>query len=588
LHDSFHRAGEYANPAGLSSLERAGAWYIPGKMVLQHNQLSRTMGDSMDAIYARISREFKNSEQISIAQQVDDGHRLSKSKVPPDRIYIDTDLSGKLPPSQFSDGAKKVRPALSRLLDDVAAGKVTRIITRKRDRLFRSTMLALRFYEYLKKHNCRLVCTSENLPESNDASGTFTLTILAAAAEMELTKTSENTKATKDWCKREGRKLGPCQTPGYRDAGRGKVEVDDKAAEMVRGAFMRIAAGESVNEVTRWMNDFHRDKCRPHGTKDAIWHVSSAWKMLQNRRYIGLNPDGTLSKLHEAIISPDLFWQVQEVIKARRGTVFSPQRQKRERPLSGLILCAYCLKAMRTVGMSKTNPSVRLYDCGQSGIRHDGQPFMMTEARWIEFLSEFFVNGMHPVQESDEAALLKSRIAATEDRGRELARLFAVGEVLPRDYATATSALAERRKTLKKQLANLTPSTEKDDALLEAFADHSFRGKPPHEQRVIFRRCIEKVLVYETHAIVHPVGDEPVTAPLMKEFVNARRAQNCLCPTQPEPFTEVKVLDRKRRWFNWKPLIDDKFFPHDQAADHLVSRKARRQHGLKGGKDYRR
>lgn len=542
------------------------------------------------AIYARTSREFKNFERVSIAQQVDDGKRLAVEhgdKEP--QVLIDENLSGKMPPLQFADGSKQTRPALSRLLELVQAGQVNAVIVRKRDRLFRSTILALRFYKFLSDHRCRLICTHENLPAGTDASGLFTLTVLAAAAELELGKTSENIKAAKAYARREGRKMGPTWTPGYRDVeGKpGIVEIDEQKAVMVRQVFEKWNAGESVGDICRWLNTDHLDKCKPHSKTSAgpFWHPVSVWRMLQNRRYIGLTSDGDESKLYRPILAaPEIFWNAQERLQARIGT--RQRRQHHLRPLSGLLVCGYCGKPMQTISMSAKSKDLKLYACAKTEIPHTEWPFVMRESRWLEFIKRYFWRSHAKPAETPDAVVLRSKLTELARKLDELSKEFAdtESELTAAAYSAAVKAVGARRKTLEKQLANLRPSA---GSILASWGipEGSWESVPATEKGIALRRCVREIQVYRDRAEVYTGDGERFLWPLMREVVRGQRPANCLCPSQRSgaasfmiSATKVLPAARKRHGrVKWE--TDDSFFPDSEAAKHYVSRRAKRRHG---------
>ena len=164
-------------------------------------------------IYIRRSQERNGEESVSISQQLTDAKTLAKKErlhVDERYTYIDANLSGKLPPTCWAQGKSKSRPALSKLIGHIEDGEpIVAVICRKRDRLARNLVLAMRLYEFFAEHKVKLLCTNESLPASNDASGKFTLAVLSAAAELTLQQTSENYLAAKRYMKSQGQKIGP-------------------------------------------------------------------------------------------------------------------------------------------------------------------------------------------------------------------------------------------------------------------------------------------------------------------------------------------------------------------------------------------
>ena len=278
------------------------------------------MSNKYAAVYARTSREFKGVERVSIEQQIEDGTALAVSKkLVSDtqkqavREFRDPDRSGSLPPRQWLDGGRKHREALTALIDAVERGEVSAVVVRKLDRLARGTELTLRLLRLFQDHKVRLLATDEQLPGSDDDSGLFTLTVLAAAAEYELKKISRNTKAGLAYIKRHGGKIGSARTLGYCDGKeKGTVEVVEPEAALVREVFTRLVAGESLCAVGRWLTT-QTDR---RGKHKGGWMPDHIAAIIRNPRYIGMQKcdDGTLqpSKVFPAIIEPTVYWDAQK------------------------------------------------------------------------------------------------------------------------------------------------------------------------------------------------------------------------------------------------------------------------------------
>jgi DNA invertase Pin-like site-specific DNA recombinase len=123
--------------------------------------------------------------------------------------------------SEKKTAAVSTRPALDRMVQDIRAGKIERLVCYKLDRVGRSlTHLAL-IVDELAKLNVPLICTSQGIDTSNDSPcGKFQLTVLMAVAEFERGIIRERVNAGLAAARERGVKLG---RPGTLAARQGEV-----------------------------------------------------------------------------------------------------------------------------------------------------------------------------------------------------------------------------------------------------------------------------------------------------------------------------------------------------------------------------
>ncbi len=128
--------------------------------------------------------------------------------------------------SVYSDkmsGAKTTRPALERMLQDIRAGKVERLVCYKLDRVGRSlTHLAL-IIDELARLKVPLIASSQGIDTSDDnPAGRLQLGVLMAVAEFERGIIRERVNAGLAVAKERGVKLGRPRT------------LDQRASEVIK------------------------------------------------------------------------------------------------------------------------------------------------------------------------------------------------------------------------------------------------------------------------------------------------------------------------------------------------------------------
>ena len=480
------------------------------------------------ACYCRTSREDKRktTENVSIEQQVEDAKKLAVERgwlLPDSNIFKDADRSSTLPPQQFKPTARKVREKLTALIELLeSADHPDVVIVRKRDRLFRSTRWTLDFYDILKRKKIGIRATSESMPDSTDGMGIFTVTILAAAAELELDKTRSNARDTQQYLIAHGRKRGPVFTPGYRDI-KGGSEPDPIASPVIEEIYKRCVAGESVCDITRWLNAEHLELRRGKG--GSTWAANSVYQILTNPIYIGLTRDGTKTQtLYAKILSVDLWKEVQKIMDGRRGSR-QPRRQRHRYLLSGLLRCGYCGKAMTVVNSGTVNDRERrYYGCNHSEIPHETYPFLMGEAKWVDLIRGWFLDRAYYVTISEQSSTANIQMEQLDKQLEELAGLFATRKLSATAYASATTEAEIERGKLKAEaiistkVATKTPAEQDWNALNE------------DERRDFLRKCVGSIAVFRFEAVVEEHSGFKIRFPLLKQKQWAKRPANCLQP----------------------------------------------------------
>lgn len=123
-----------------------------------------------EAIYARQSVDKKDS--VSIETQIDECKRHCNSASP--RIYQDKGYSGK----------NTQRPDVQRLIKDIEAGLIEKVVVYKLDRISRNITDFYKLYEVMQSHDCQFVSHSEAF-DTTSSMGRAMMGILAVFAQME-------------------------------------------------------------------------------------------------------------------------------------------------------------------------------------------------------------------------------------------------------------------------------------------------------------------------------------------------------------------------------------------------------------------
>lgn len=234
----------------------------------------------------------------------------------------------------FSGGSMD-RPALARLLDDIAANRIDVVVVYKVDRLTRSLADFSKIVEAFDAKGVSFVSVTQAF-NTTTSMGRLTLNVLLSFAQFEREVTGERIRDKIAASKAKGMWMGGNLPLGY-DAPTDPVTralvVNPTEAETVRVIFQRYLELGSVHDLKRWLEaEGVRSKrwTSSRGTVrgGASFSRGALFHLLKNRTYLGEVPHRHQSYpgAHSAIVAVEVFEAVQ--------TLLASQTQRHaERPL---------------------------------------------------------------------------------------------------------------------------------------------------------------------------------------------------------------------------------------------------------------
>ena len=264
------------------------------------------------AIYTRVSsdqgleQDFnsldaqREAAEAYIKSQAHEGWRLRRDR------YDD---------GGFSGGSME-RPALQRLLADVAERRIDIIVVYKVDRLTRSLADFAKLVEMFDGKGVSFVSVTQSF-NTTSSMGRLTLNVLLSFAQFEREVTGERIRDKIAASKKKGIWMGGVVPLGYRVENR-KLVVDEAEADTVRLIFRLYLELGSLPALQRELRDRGiRSRPRALATGRMIGDVpltnGPLCHMLKNRMYVGeINHRGASYKSdHPAIVDLALFEAVQ-------------------------------------------------------------------------------------------------------------------------------------------------------------------------------------------------------------------------------------------------------------------------------------
>jgi site-specific DNA recombinase len=259
-----------------------------------------------------------------IKSQLHDGWKLVKT------AYDDGGLSG----------GSMERPALLRLLAEVAAGRVDVIVVYKVDRLTRSLADFARIVETLDRHGASFVSVTQQF-NTTSSMGRLTLNVLLSFAQFEREVTGERIRDKVAASRRKGMWMGGTVPLGY-DVRDRELVVNEAEAKVVREifeAYVRVGTVSEVQDDLRRRDILSKRSTSSTGqTRGGVnFNRGSLYWLLRNPIYIGqvAHKGQVFEGRQQAIVDRALWERAQELLAAK-----SSARERRPivpggRPLAG-------------------------------------------------------------------------------------------------------------------------------------------------------------------------------------------------------------------------------------------------------------
>ena len=300
-------------------------------------------------------------------------------------------------------GGSMERPALQRLLADIAAGKIDVVVVYKIDRLTRALADFVRMVELFDRHAVSFVSVTQAF-NTTTSMGRLTLNVLLSFAQFEREVTGERIRDKISASKAKGMWMGGHPPLGYDlpASGSRALVLNPVEADTVRTIFATYLELGSVHVLEQWLRTQSirsKQRTTPSGktlggqpfSRGALFH------MLRNRTYLGMTThNGKVHPgMHPAIVEGDLFEAVQSQLDANRQRTAPSTNIASRAPLTGRIFDADGAVMSPTFAYGRKGKIYRYYVSAplQQGERRPTDdreirrvPANLIEAKLTEFL----------------------------------------------------------------------------------------------------------------------------------------------------------------------------------------------------------
>jgi DNA invertase Pin-like site-specific DNA recombinase len=239
-------------------------------------------------------------------------------------------------------GGSLERPALQRLLADVAAGNINIIVVYKVDRLTRSLLDFAKLVEAFDRAGTSFISVTQSF-NTTTSMGRLTLNMLLSFAQFEREVTAERIRDKIAASKAKGMWMGGTPPLGYEPNGR-SLAIVEQHADIVRNIYRRYLLLGNVSLVAA---ELERDGVRaPQRVSGAgrtfgrrPFSKGNLYFILKNPIYVGdiRHRGQTYGGQHAAIVDRKIWDEVQERLKVNlRGE--RRARAASTSPLAGIVL----------------------------------------------------------------------------------------------------------------------------------------------------------------------------------------------------------------------------------------------------------
>jgi site-specific DNA recombinase len=241
-----------------------------------------------------------------------------------------------LVPDRYDDGGISggtlERPALKRLLTDIAAGKLDIVLVYKIDRLSRSMLDFLKLVETFDSRNVTFVSITQSF-DTRSPMGRLMLNVLLSFGQFEREVTGERIRDKVAASRKKGMWMGGWTPFGYEVRDR-KLIIDNADAEQVRGIFKRFLVLKSATLLAKELVRKHATNRYGHLLDKGV-----LYKLLSNRVYIGdaVHKGTSYPGEHEPIIDRILWDQVHSIMKDSPRKRAATARAQTPAVLKGLL-----------------------------------------------------------------------------------------------------------------------------------------------------------------------------------------------------------------------------------------------------------
>ena len=268
----------------------------------------------------------------------------------------------------FSGGTLN-RPALQRVLEDIARGNIDCVVVYKIDRLSRSLMDFTKLVEIFDQHGVTFVSITQSF-STTTSMGRLTLNVLLSFAQYERETITERIRDKVAASRRKGIWMGGFPPLGY-DIKDRRLIVNPEEADLIRHIFQRFTETGSATFLTQELKEAgYRTKSWTSISTNTFrpgrfFDKGALYRILNNRVYLGdaVHKGNAYPGEHKDIVARDVWDKVHKILAKNSRQRGNRTRAQTPAPLKGIVRCRHCNRAMTTNHTRKKGTLYRYYVC---------------------------------------------------------------------------------------------------------------------------------------------------------------------------------------------------------------------------------
>jgi len=437
------------------------------------------------AVYARISQD-RDGNQLGVTRQREDCQAYAARRGwTVTEVYIDNDVSA-------SSG--KRRPAYSRMLVDVEAGKLDAVVVWALDRLHRRPIELERFIDLADRHRLALGSVGGDVDLSTSG-GKLHARIMGDVARHEIDSKSERQARATQQAAQDGRPGGGPRPFGYRADG---IEVDPVEAREVSEAFQSLLAGTPLRGIVR---DLNRRGVRT--SRGNQWTATQVRAMLLRARNAGL-------RVHKGEVIGQASWPAlvdEQTWGATVAMLSDPARKTlvgraTRWMLSSLARCGVCGESVNTAGATRARVDGSrdtVYRCRtrKHVARRAESVDDLVSRIVVERLSRPDAAALLIDDDAPDAEAMRTEAQALRSRLDTLAIEFADGSLTAGQLRTATGRLRDRLAAVEAVQAHASRVPVLGDLVTASDVEKAWAGLPFDRKRAVIDTLLTVTILPE-------------------------------------------------------------------------------------------
>lgn len=387
------------------------------------------------------------------------------------------------------------RPTMLRLLEDVKAGKIDRILFTKLDRWFRNVEQYYSVQPILDKHNVAWQAILENY-ETATADGRLKVNIMLSVAENESDRLSERVKFVFD-AKLANKEVFFNLPMGYtaQEIDGVRRAVKDPETQHIVEDFFKRAMATSIRQAAEEMNRKY-DRVHPY---KYWWHITK--REIYTGTYKGVED------FAPAYITKEEFEELNNKNKTIKKT-----QKNRVYVFTGMLKCPKCGRRLGGKYTTSQNGDEYMYYRCVSKMAGLCDFKTVTEINIEKYLLEnvrkemeqFVLSAEAEPNEEKKGKPQKSEVEKLKEKLRRTNVAYFAGNMSDEEYSEQTQSLKEQiaKAQANEVKAEKPVDTEAVKAFLATDFESIYETLTKEERRTLWRSVIDEIILDDTK----PVG----------------------------------------------------------------------------------